>query len=251
VTVKTSSNGDHTLFDGSPGSGVASTSPDQTVTANGVTTVTGAATDAVGHSAYGTLAVSVDSLAPKVTVTCPSAPVQLGAAASAPWTATASGSGVAAPASGTLALDTKAVGPHTASASATDNVGHVGTGTCSYAVIYRFSGFFSPVNNLPTVNVVKAGSAVPAKFGLSGNQGLAIFAAGYPRSVAIACDTGAPTDSIEQTLTAGSSSLSYDAGADQYTYVWKTPSTWAAGSCHMLEVVLVDGTVHRASFKAK
>ena len=54
-------------------------------------------------------------------------------------------------------------------------------------VVYKFSGFFAPVENLPAVNHVKAGQAVPVKFSLLGNQGLGIFAAGYPRSEQITC----------------------------------------------------------------
>ncbi|HEY7628136.1 MAG TPA: ExeM/NucH family extracellular endonuclease, partial [Ilumatobacteraceae bacterium] len=46
---------------------------------------------------------------------------------------------------------------------------------------YDFSGFFQPVDNLPTTNTVKAGQAVPVKFSLNGNQGLDIFAMGYPK----------------------------------------------------------------------
>ena len=53
------------------------------------------------------------------------------------------------------------------------------------ASLFSFTGFFTPVNNLPVVNQVKAGQAVPLKFSLDGYQGLDIFAAGYPKSVAI------------------------------------------------------------------
>jgi hypothetical protein len=36
---------------------------------------------------------------------------------------------------------------------------------------YNFSGFFQPVDNLPTLNIAKAGSAIPVKFSLGGDQG--------------------------------------------------------------------------------
>src|SRR5205085_2496965 len=49
-------------------------------------------------------------------------------------------------------------------------------------VVYPFSGFFQPVDNTPTLNVVKAGSGIPVKFSLSGNLGLNILLAGYPQS---------------------------------------------------------------------
>jgi hypothetical protein len=115
---------------------------------------------------------------------------------------------------------------------------------------YSFSGFFQPVDNLPTVNTVKAGSAIPVKFSLAGNQGLNIFAAGYPVSQKIACDSSAPLDDIEVTVTAGSSSLSYDASSNQYNYVWKTDKAWA-GTCRQLIVRLIDSTDHKANFKFK
>src|SRR6185503_11562768 len=57
---------------------------------------------------------------------------------------------------------------------------------------YSLVGFFSPVDNPPTLNVVKAGAAIPVKFSLGGNQGLGVMAAGYPSSKAIACDSSVP-----------------------------------------------------------
>ena len=120
--------------------------------------------------------------------------------------------------------------------------------TATVTVIFKFSGFFQPVDNPPTLNTVKAGSAVPVKFSLNGDQGLSIFAAGYPKSEQIACDSTEPADGIEETVTAGGSSLSYDPTTDQYTYVWKTNKAWA-NSCRQFVVQLNDGTFHRANFK--
>ena len=111
---------------------------------------------------------------------------------------------------------------------------------------HSFTGFFQPVDNLPTLNIVNAGRAIPVKFSLGGDQGLDIFAPGYPASTTATCDMTAG-DAIEQTVTAGSSSLSYDSTTDQYTYVWKTEKAWA-GSCRTLVVKLDDGTYHQANF---
>jgi YVTN family beta-propeller protein len=117
-------------------------------------------------------------------------------------------------------------------------------------LVYNFTGFFQPVDNLPILNSVKAGQAVPVKFSLGGNQGLNIFEAGYPKSQQIACDSTSPVDGIEETVTAGSSSLSYDSSTGTYTYVWKTEKIWA-NTCRQLVVKLNDGTFHRANFKFK
>ncbi len=113
---------------------------------------------------------------------------------------------------------------------------------------YNFTGFFQPVDNLPALNIVKAGQGIPVKFSLSGNQGLDIFASGYPASQQITCNSNDPQDLIEQTVTAGSSSLSYDSTTDTYNYVWKTDKAWA-NSCRQLTIVLKDGSIHTADYK--
>jgi hypothetical protein len=113
---------------------------------------------------------------------------------------------------------------------------------------FAFTGFFAPVDNAPVLNVVKAGSAVPMKFSLGGNQGLNVLAAGFPVSQPTVCDPGAPLDAITQTATAGSSSLSYDAATGQYTYVWKTDKSWA-NTCRQFTLRLSDGSDHVATFR--
>ena len=115
-------------------------------------------------------------------------------------------------------------------------------------VLYNFSGFFQPVDNPPIFNLANAGSAIPVKFSLDGNQGLNIFAAGYPASQQIACSDGAPVSTVEETVTAGNSNISYDATTDQYTYVWKTDKSWK-GTCRQLILKLNDGSLHAGNFQ--
>lgn len=141
-----------------------------------------------------------------------------------------------------------APGTHTIGVRVTDDGGLTATDTATVTVIYVFSGFFSPVDNLPVFNVAKAGQAIPVKFSLNGDQGLSIFASGYPKSEQITCDSTEPTDGIEETVPAGGSSLSYNPATDQYTYVWKTNKAWA-NSCRQLVIQLNDGSFHRANFK--
>jgi hypothetical protein len=132
----------------------------------------------------------------------------------------------------------------TATPTATDTATATPTPT---GTPYPFTGFFPPVNNQPILNVLKAGSAVPVKFSLNGYQGMNIFASGYPASATVVCGTAAQ-DAIEQTVNAGSSSLSYDTGTNQYIYVWKTDKAWA-NTCRTLVIKLNDRTYHRADFK--
>ena len=139
-----------------------------------------------------------------------------------------------------------------------DDPGDVGRGTsdhdpnvATFYLPFNWSGFFQPVGNLPELNVAKAGSAIPVKFSLGSNKGLNIFASGYPQSIKIdCCDTLKAQDDIKQTVTAGSSGLSYSAGNGQYNYVWKTDKSWG-GTCRQLSVMLIDGTIHSANFKFK
>lgn len=113
---------------------------------------------------------------------------------------------------------------------------------------FPFTGFFSPIGPAGTLNVAKAGSAVPVKFSLGGNRGLDIFAAGSPSTQAIACTgTGDATTAVA-TGSAGSSGLTYDATSDLYTYVMKTEKAWA-NTCRRLTVTLTDGTSHTADFR--
>jgi hypothetical protein len=147
-------------------------------------------------------------------------------------------------------IDTASFGPHTFVVEALDANGNLlGSAQRTYYVQYPFKGFFAPVNSEPVLNTAKAGSAIPVKFSLTGNQGLDVFVdPSYPKSQMIACDASAPADGIESTVTAGNSSLSYDGSSDQYTYVWKTDSSWT-GTCRALVLKMKDGTVHRALFK--
>jgi uncharacterized repeat protein (TIGR01451 family) len=139
------------------------------------------------------------------------------------------------------------VGTTTVVATAKDAAGNETSCQFDVTVLYNFTGFFSPISNPPTINKVNAGRAIPVKFSLSGNKGLNIFAPGYPQVFEIDCSSGNVLE-VTETLTAGNSSLTYDAGSDKYNYVWKTDASWA-GTCRYLVVKLNDGTDHIAYFE--
>jgi alpha-tubulin suppressor-like RCC1 family protein len=152
--------------------------------------------------------------------------------------------------SNTVSCPATTVGSRSVRGKVRDQDGDEAQYAGTVGVIYSFTGFLQPVDDLPTLNVVKAGSAVALTFGLGGNQGLAVFATGFPTSQQVSCTAGAPEDTVEQTVTAGGSSLSYDAATQQYAYIWKTDKGWS-GTCRTLTVKLIDGTTHQASFKFK
>ena len=151
---------------------------------------------------------------------------------------------------GTPSTPTAGVGPKSVTCNgATDNAGNVQTvasAPATYSIAYDFDGFFSPID-MAALNAAKAGSAIPVKFSLGGDQGMAIMAAGSPSSQGITCDTNATVDAIETTVSAGSSSLQYDPVTDRYTYVWKTNKAWSG--CRRLTVELADGQTYTADFR--
>jgi len=115
-----------------------------------------------------------------------------------------------------------------------------------------WSGLFAPVDDLPTENVVTAGRAVPVVFSLGGDRGLDVFAPGYPLSMRVDCTSGVPLDAIELTVTAGASSLGYDAATDRYSYIWKTAKVWSTapgGPCRELVLRFGDESEHEAVFR--
>jgi uncharacterized repeat protein (TIGR01451 family) len=221
----------------------------------GTTTIHLAATDEANNTSTKTITVTVvDTTAPVIT-SCPtnvtvylplnSTAVSMPVSYSAATATDNCDSSVAigySQASGSVFP----VGTTTVNVTATDDANNSSTCSFTVTVLYDFTGFFAPVDNLPTLNVVNAGRGVPVKFSLSGNKGLGIFAANSPSTISINCDGSAPQVDVQETVTAGGSSLSYS--PDTYNYVWKTESSWA-GTCRQLTVKLNDGSVHTANFK--
>jgi hypothetical protein len=138
-------------------------------------------------------------------------------------------------------IDTASVGSKSFVVSGGDRAGNIATASHSYRVTYAFSGFAAPLTNATIAAPFKAGEGVPAKFSLSGNQGLAILAPGSPTSQPASCSQGTPLG--DPTPTTGT--LSYNTSLDRYTSLWSSDRTWA-GSCRLLVLTLRDGTEHRA-----
>ncbi len=235
------------------GSGVASCGPDQTLSSEGAGwSAEGEAIDNADNRASAAVSgINIDKTAPSVAVTGVSngAHYYLGSVPAAGCDTTDGLSGVKTPASLTSSGGTgPGVGTITATCSgATDGASNTAAAvSVTYTVGFHYSGLFRPVDNLPTVNRVKAGSAVPVKFSLGGNYGLGVLMAGFPKTSSMTCSSTAPVDPIDEIVAASSSGLQYDAASDQYTYVWKTDRSWSG--CRALVVKLIDGTEVRANF---
>jgi hypothetical protein len=215
----------------------------------------GSVSDVAGNTNPGldSAAFDVDTTPPTLNPSVSPNPVLLKGTAQASAGAKDTLSGVESSNSNCDTPDTSSVGSKSVSCKATDNAGNTHTASASYSVNYDFKGFYQPVDNKDAngnyiYNSVKAGSAIPVKFSLAGNQGLSIFQSGYPASKQVTCPSGAAVDTIEELATTTTSGLKYDATANQYNYTWKTEGAWA-GTCRQLTVKLADGTTHQASFK--
>ena len=248
---------DPSLSNGDAGSGIGGYGAADSRSTTGSLAYSGTATDRADNtSAATTGTVMVDADAPGLQLTgCSTGPVKVGTRVTLTVAAgDGAGSGLKTDPTGSLALDTASIGPKTRDVVAENNVGHTTTRTCSYRVIWDWSGFFQPVDMNGVLNRAKAGSAIPVKFSLDGapvagsntGQGLAILVS-EPATTALSC-SGGTADEVEETLTSTNSGLKYDVAADQYVYVWKTASAWA-GQCRQLIVKLADGTEQRANFQ--
>lgn len=121
--------------------------------------------------------------------------------------------------------------------------------------------FQTPVNDSVEggsyfVNEVKGGQAIPLRFSLGdgGVQGLDIFTvAPIVEDITGNCAGMATGDlnAITQPLDAVAGGLSYTAGTDTYTYMWKPPARTEtlANRCWQLVMKFYDGREARANFR--
>lgn len=159
VTVSFSANGDPALSDGSAGSGVNAATPPapQTFSTDGAHEAIGAVADFAGNiSAASSLTVQVDASAPSLAIACPATATVGRAGVHATITAADGQSGLAVDLSGTVPIDTAKAGSVTIERTASDNVGHSTTSSCTTVVenTQTISG------SLKKKLIVKAGESV-------------------------------------------------------------------------------------------
>ena len=246
VVVSLEPGEDPALADGSRGSGTVSPEPAQhAYDTAGSHTTSARSVDAAGNeSAESSLDVRVDTSAPEVSLDACPALVRFGTSVAVGWTASDTGSGLTGGATGSVALDSSAIGTRTVRIEVSDHVGHTASDSCSYEVGYDFTGFDAPLKAAwPALNTVTTGQVVPVRFGLGGDAGLDVLR-GAPTVTPIACDTrqpvGAPRTAVAQRP------LSYDASKRTYTFWWLTLKEWRK-TCAELAITLDDGTTHKAN----
>jgi hypothetical protein len=103
--------------------------------------------------------------------------------------------------------------------TATDKAGNVAVVMRSYYVHYAFTGFYSPVTNPSTqkLNLVLAGDMIQLSFGLAGDRGLDVFAAGSPSPGSISCPAWTP-HSVKAAPAGSTAGLSFGAASNHYRF---------------------------------
>jgi len=240
---------DPDLADASAGSGVKTgpTPASSTFDTTGAgQSASSQATDFAGNTGTGSLlGVNVDASYPTFGA-CPSGgpfPLGSGSHAVGPISASDTGSGIDAAAS-TLSgsVDASSVGEKTVNLIAYDYVGHGAAKSCKYYVQYAFDGLFAPIDRPTTMNISKAGQAIPLKWRLTdaGGNPITNLASVIVTVTGVSCALGTSTDLVEE-VASGSSGLQ-NLGDGNYQFNWKSPTSYA-GSCKSLNLNLGEGTV--------
>jgi hypothetical protein len=179
--------------------------------------------------------VNVDKTAPQVSCTSVAFVLnQPGAVVSAGVSDALSGAVLAVVSAN---VGTASVGSFNVNLTGEDKAGNQTTVSCGYTVGYNFAGLAAPVNKPSTMNVSKAGQAIPLKWRITDYNGVGIttLTTVGVTVTGVSCGTGTTTDELEE-YASGNSGLQ-NLGDGNYQFNWKTPTSYA-NSCKNLSIKL-------------
>lgn len=225
-----------------------------TVSSTGATgqVVSGAVADNAGNTSTASVTVKVDTLAPTVTIAgvTQGAKYKLGAVPKATCAAADAVSGLDGTCTVALTGGTRlGVGTITATATAKDKAGNVGTVSVTYQVNYAFGRVFclQPVNDTDHdkgsgTSIFKGGSTIPIKFQLFDAYGRLVQAENAPVWVT-PVSTGKNGAAVNESnvVVSGDSGTSFRYDGQQYHYNWNTGKN-QIGQYWQAAVRLDDGT---------
>jgi hypothetical protein len=232
---------DFSCTDNGP-SGVATLTPDPVTKGEGENqSASTTCTDNAGNSANGSVSdIDVDKTAP--VLSCNAASFLLNQPAA--QVSAAVSDSLSGPASTPVygSADTSSVGTKTVLLTGFDNAGNSSSRSCSYTVGYAFDGLYAPVDRPNTMNVSKAGQAIPLKWRLTDYNGAPVLSGVTVtvKAVSASCALGTTTDLVEE-YAAGASGLQ-NLGDGYYQFNWKTPTSYAS-SCKNIGLDLGEGSV--------
>lgn len=107
-------------------------------------------------------------------------------------------------------------------------------------VVFNFSGFLQPVENLPTLNAANSGQVIPLKWRITDVNGNPVsdLMSVVVAAQSLACPLGMTPDQIEEYATGNSGFQNQ--GDGYYLFNWKTPKAYAS-SCKTMMLDLGEG----------
>lgn len=223
-------------------SGVDSVSPEEKIvsTEGADQSVTGTATDEAGNTASITVdEINIDKTPPTLTLTYP-AKVLLKQPVSVEWTASDAVSAIDGQSSGSVSVDTNAIGTKTGSMSVQDLAGNSVSKSWSVTIEYKYIGFLQPVDP-DGKSVFKWKSTVPVKFQLTDYNGNYISTAkAYMKTAKITDQvTGDDIEAVSTSTATEGNLFRYDATSNQYIFNLATKPL-SVGT-YLLKAELGDG----------
>jgi hypothetical protein len=218
-------------------SGVASCDDDIVLGEGASQSASGNCTDAAGNVSdpASITDINIDKTAPSVSCVAISFVLnQPGAMVSAGVSDALAG---AVDATVSTSVSTSSVGSFSVNLTGQDKAGNQTTVSCAYAVGYNFIGLAAPVNKPDTMNVSKAGQAIPLKWRITDFHAVGVTTLSNVGITVtdLSCTLGTTEDLVEE-YASGSSGLQ-NLGDGYYQFNWKSPKTYA-GSCKSLSIRL-------------
>jgi hypothetical protein len=217
-------------------SGVASCGPDETLSAEAAgQSSSGTAIDNAGNTSSPATVSGIDIDKTGPSVTCVAASFILNQPGAEVTAIVADGLSGPTAATASASADTSTVGTRSVDVTGSDLADNSTTSSCSYTVGYNFEGLYAPVDRPNTVNVSKAGQAIPLKWRLTDYFGVGVtnVTAVSVKATAMSCSLGSSTDLVEE-YASGSSGLQ-NLGDGYYQFNWKTPTSYAS-SCKSIGI---------------
>jgi serine protease AprX len=107
-------------------------------------------------------------------------------------------------------------------------------------ILYVFTGFYQPIDNLPALNAANSGQAIPLKWRITDVNGNPVtsLASVNVTALSLPCSLGTTVDQVEEYAPGASGLLNQ--GDGYYQFNWKTPKTYAQ-SCKTMKLDLGEG----------
>jgi len=113
---------------------------------------------------------------------------------------------------------------------------------------WRFTGYNAPLVNTPSINVAKAGQAIPLRWRLLDSAGNPVtnLQSAAVKVAHLECGLGTNPDPVDETATGRSGLLNL--GNGNYQFNWSTSKTYA-NSCKVMHLDIGTGVTYQAWFR--